>query len=82
MFKKVIYFITKQNRQISAKESFIKNKREYNQPNKKVFDIIIRKYHSSNTNNSCNNGPPNNFNAFIIASIIVGSYFAISKKNL
>lgn len=82
MFNKVIYFITKQNRQLSVKESFVKNKRKYNQTNKKMFDIIIRKYHSSNTNNSFNNGPPNNFNVFIIASIIVGSYFTISKKNL
>lgn len=82
MFKKVIYFITKQNRQISLKESFIKNKSKYNQHNKKVFDnIIIRKYHSSNTNYSGNNKPPNNFIAFIISSFILGIYFN-NKKNL
>ena len=80
MFNRVKYFITQGFNKTSIKESFIKNKKKYNQPNKKVSgNIIIRKYHSSNTNSS-NNKPPNDFTRFIICSIILGTYF-INKKN-
>ena len=79
MFNRVKYFITQGFNKTSIKESFIKNKKKYNQPNKKVSgNIIIRKYHSSNTNSS--NKPPNDFTKFILCSVIVGTYF-IAKKN-
>ena len=79
MFNRVKYFITNSFNKTSVKESFIKNKKKYNQPNKKPFgNIIIRKYHSSNTNSS-NNKPPNDF-TFIICSIIVGTYFIKNNK--
>ena len=78
MFNRVKYFITQGFNKTSIKESFIKNKKKYNQPNKKVSgNIIIRKYHSSNTNSS--NKPPNDFTKFILCSVIVGTYF-INKK--
>ena len=78
MFNRVKYFITQSFNKTSIKESFIKNKKKYNQPNKKVSgNIIIRKYHSSNTNSS--NKPPNDFTKFILCSVIVGTYF-INKK--
>jgi hypothetical protein len=74
MFNRVKYFITNSFNKKILKESFIKNKKKYNQPNKKSFgNIIIRKYHSSNTNSS--NKPPNDFTKFIICSIILGTYF-------
>ena len=80
MFNRVKYFITNSFNKTFVKDSFIKNKKKYNQPNKKPFgNIIIRKYHSSNTNSS-NNKPPNDFTRFIICSIILGTYF-INKKN-
>ena len=67
MFNRVKYFITQGFNKTSIKESFIKNKKKYNQPNKKVSgNIIIRKYHSSNTNSS--NKPPYDFTKFIIFS--------------
>ena len=78
MFNRVKYFITQGFNKTSIKESFIKNKKKYNQPNKIPFgNIIIRKYHSSNTNSS---KPPNDFTQFILCSIVVGTYF-IYKKN-
>jgi len=80
MFNKVKYFITKSFNKTYVKDSFIKNKKKYNQPNKKIFgNIIIRKYHSSNTNSSSNK-PPNDFTKFIISSIILGTYFINKKK--
>ena len=78
MFNRVKYFITQAFNKTSIKESFIKNKKKYNQTNKSQFgNIIIRKYHSSNTNSP---KPPNDFTKFIICSIIVGTYF-VNKKN-
>lgn len=80
MFNRVKYFITQGFNKTSIKESFIKNKKKYNQPNKKLSgNIIIRKYHSSNTNSS--NKPPNDFTKFILCSIVVGTYFIVKKNN-
>jgi hypothetical protein len=79
MFNRVKYFITNSFNK-TFKEGFIKNKKKYNQPSKKTLvNIVIRKYHSSNTNAS-KNEPPNNFTGFIICTIILGSYFKIYKK--
>ena len=42
--------------------------------------IIIRKYHTSNTNFNGNNNKPPNYNIFIICSIIIGTYFNFNRK--
>jgi hypothetical protein len=55
MFNRIKYFITKNFKKSSIKERLIKNKIKYTQPPKHhPFKIIIRKYHTSNTNNDDN----------------------------
>jgi hypothetical protein len=79
MFNRVKYFITQGFNKTSIKESFIKNKKKYNQSNKtQSGNIIIRKYHSSNTNSS---KPPNDFTKFILCSVVIGTYFIYKKNN-
>jgi hypothetical protein len=83
MFNRVKYFITKNFKQPSTKERLNKIKNKVNTPKKSLPPIIIRKYHTSNTNfnnNNNNNNKPPNYNMLIICSIVIGTYFNFSRK--
>lgn len=55
MFNRIKYFITKNFKKSSIKERLIKNKIKYTQtPKLYPSKIIIRKYHTLNTNNDDN----------------------------
>ena len=83
MFNRVKYFITKNFKQSSTKERLNKIKNKVNNPKQSIPPIIIRKYHTSNTNFNGNNNKPPNYNMLIICSIVIGTYFNFSrKKNL
>lgn len=79
MFNRVKYFITKNLKNPFTKKRFIKNNIKYIKPQiiRPTHFIIIRKYHTSNTNFN-KNKPPNN-NMLIICSIAIGTYFSIKK---
>jgi hypothetical protein len=80
MFNRVKYFITKNFKKPSTKERLIKIKNKvYPKPPSSSF-IIIRKYHTSNTNfNDKNNNKPPNYNMIIISTIALGLYSGIKK---
>jgi hypothetical protein len=80
MFNRVKYFITKNFKQPSTKERLNKIKNKVNNPNKSFSPIIIRKYHTSNTNFKGNNPKPPNYNILIICSIVIGTYFNFNRK--
>lgn len=81
MFNRIKYFITKNFKKSSIKERLIKNKVKYTlTPKQYPFKIIIRKYHSSNTNiNNNENNPQSDYNMFIICSNVIGKYLSIKK---
>jgi len=81
MFNRVKYFITKNFKNPSTKEKLNKIKNKVNNNESKF--IIIRKYHTSNTNfnNNFNGNKPPNYSMIIICSLAIGAFFSI-KKNL
>ena len=83
MFNRVKYFITKNFKQSSTKERLNKIKNKVNNPKQSIPPIIIRKYHTSNTNfnNNFNGNKPPNYSMIIICSLAIGAFFSI-KKNL
>jgi hypothetical protein len=82
MFNRVKYLIIQNLKQTSKnKEKFVKNKKQYNQINKILYNpIVVRKYHTMNNNQQLipPESPDNDW--IIICALLVGASFTFRKK--